>query len=73
MPLARRRIQRDGSKGVMSNQTESGRAGHAVSMKPQSLSLSIISTAAAAAVAVWLAVGHQARLRLGEENKVLRQ
>ena len=42
-------------------------------MKVQSVSLSIIFTAAAAGVAVWLAVGHQAQLSLGEENKVLRQ
>ena len=69
----RRQVQRDGSKLVMSNETESGRAGHAISMKARNVSLSIISTTAAAAVAVWLAVGHQARLRPGEENKVLRQ
>ena len=35
--------------------------------------LSVLCTTAAVGVAVWLAVEYQGRIRLGEENKVLRQ
>ena len=42
-------------------------------MKSKSAVLSVICVAAVAGVAIWLAVGHQARLRLAKENKALRQ
>jgi hypothetical protein len=42
-------------------------------MKAKSVILSILSMTAAIGVMIWLAVGHRARLRLGEENTALRQ
>ena len=42
-------------------------------MKAKSIILSILCTTAAVGVAIWLGVGHRARLRLGEENTALRQ
>ena len=42
-------------------------------MKAQSVILSVLWAAAVAGLAIWLAVEHQARLRLGEENAALRQ
>src|ERR1039458_4922802 len=35
--------------------------------------LSVLGAAALSGVAIWLAAGHQARLRLGEENRALRR
>lgn len=42
-------------------------------MKAKSVILSVLCATALVGVAIWLAVEHQARLRLGEENTVLRQ
>ena len=42
-------------------------------MKAKSVILSILCTTAAVGVAIWLGVGHRARLRLGEENTALQQ
>ena len=42
-------------------------------MKAQSVILSVLSATALVGLAIWLAVEHQARLRLGEENKALQQ
>ena len=42
-------------------------------MKAQSLMSSVLCATAIAGVAIWLAAGHQARLRLGEENRALQQ
>jgi hypothetical protein len=52
---------------------ESGGAGRGKPMKANSVILSVICAAAAAGVAIWLVAEHQARFRLGEENKARRQ
>src|ERR1039458_9475304 len=42
-------------------------------MKANSVIISVICATAAVGLAIWLAVGHQARLRLGDEHKALEQ
>src|ERR1019366_4483877 len=42
-------------------------------MKAKSLMLTSLRKTAAIGVAIWLGVGHRARLRLGEENTALQQ
>jgi hypothetical protein len=42
-------------------------------MRSRSVILSVVCAAAVVGVAIWLTVGHQARLGLGEENKALRE
>ena len=42
-------------------------------MRAKGIILSVLCATAAVGAAIWLAVGHQPRLRLGEENKALRQ
>jgi hypothetical protein len=42
-------------------------------MKANSVIFNVLCATAVVGVAIWLAVGHQTRLRLGEENKALRQ
>jgi hypothetical protein len=42
-------------------------------MKAKSVILNILCITAAVGVTIWLAVGHRARLRLGEENTALQQ
>ena len=66
-------IQRDLLLAVLSNETKSGEAGRSKDMLPKSVMLSLLCAAATVGVAMWLAVGHQARLKLGEENKALQQ
>jgi hypothetical protein len=47
--------------------------GYSKVMKAKSVILGVLCAAAVVAVASWLAVGHQARLGLEEENQALRQ
>ena len=51
----------------------SGRVGRGNTMKAQSVILSGLCASVLVGLAIWLAVEHQARLRLGEENTALRQ
>ena len=68
-----RLIHRDGVRAVLSNETRSGRVGRGKGMNAKRVMLSVLCATAGVGVAVWLAVEYQGRLRLGEENKALRQ
>ena len=70
---ARGPIHRDPAQAGLSNETSNGRAGRGKAMKANSVILSVLGAGAVVGVTICLAVEHQARLRLGEENKALRQ
>jgi len=57
----------------LSNEMASGRVGRGKAMKAKSVILRVLGATALVGVAICLAVEHQARLRLGNENNALRQ
>lgn len=66
-------IQRDEAQAGLSNRTSSGNVSRGNAMKAKSVVISVLCAGAVVGVAIWLAVGHQARFKLGEENRALRQ
>jgi hypothetical protein len=66
-------MHRDGAHESLSNEMCSSTVGCGKAMKVKSAILDVTCATAVLGVAIWLALGHQARLRLREENKTLRQ